>query len=149
MAAGSFVLGLWQCRTGQSQHAYVQGVALGESLNTTKKKLGKPLRQQYTAPNVCNRDARDLELHYRGMVVTLIETARHQYIVSDVLITGKPWKLNGVGIGDNSTTIERKFGRTKANNGVMSYNTRGEPYGFDFIMHKDKVSKISYNSYLC
>ena len=45
--------------------------------------------------------------------------------------------------------IERKFGRTKTNNGVMPYNKRGEPYGFDFIMHKDKVSKISYNSYLC
>ena len=127
----------------------VQGVALGESLNTTKKKLGKPLRQQYTAPNVCNRDTRDLELHYRGMVVTLIETARHQYIVSDVEITAQPWKLNGVGIGDNSAKIQHTFGPTDMINGVLPYNTRGEPYGFDFIMHKNKVSKISYNSYLC
>ena len=127
----------------------VQGVALGESLNTTKKKLGKPLRQQYTAPNVCNHDARDLELHYRGMVVTLIETARHQYIVSDVEITAKPWKLNGVGIGDNSAKIRYVFGPTDMINGVLPYNTRGEPYGFDFIMHNNKVSKISYNSYLC
>ena len=127
----------------------VEGLALGETLNATKKKLGKLLRQNYTTPNVFNNESLDLQLHYKGMVVTLIESSRHQYIVSDVLITGKPWKLNGVGIGDNGTAIERKFGRTKANNGVMSYNTRGEPYGFDFIMHKDKVSKISYNSYLC
>ena len=127
----------------------VQGLALGETLNATKSKLGKPLRQNYTAPNVCNNDSRDLELHYKGMVVTLIESARHQYVVSDVEITANPWKLNGVGIGDSSATSELKFSRTKTNNSVMPYNNRGEPYGFDFIMHKDKVSKISYNSYLC
>ena len=100
----------------------VEGLALGETLNATKKKLGKPLRQNYSTPNVCNNESLDLQLHYKGMVVTLIESARHQYIVSDVVITGKPWKLNGVGIGDNSTTVERKFGRTKTNNGVMPYN---------------------------
>ncbi|MBP6553728.1 MAG: hypothetical protein KA221_10405 [Vitreoscilla sp.] len=127
----------------------VQGLALGETLNATKSKLGKPLRQNYTAPNVCNNDSRDLELHYKGMVVTLIESARHQYVVSDVEITANPWKLNGVGIGDSSATIQRTFGQTQIINGVLPYNTRGEPYGFDFIMHNNKVKKISYNSYLC
>ena len=112
----------------------VQGLALGETLNATKSKLGKPLRQNYTAPNVCNNDSRDLELHYKGMVVTLIESARHQYVV---------------GIGDSSAKIQRTFGQTEIINGVLPYNTRGEPYGFDFIMHNNKVKKISYNSYLC
>ena len=50
----------------------VEGLALGETLNATKKKLGKPLRQNYTTPNVCNNESLDLQLHYKGMVVTLI-----------------------------------------------------------------------------
>ena len=39
----------------------VQGLALGETLNATKSKLGKPLRQNYTAQNVCNNDSSNLE----------------------------------------------------------------------------------------
>ena len=44
----------------------VEGLALGETLNATKKKLGKPLRQNYSTPNVCNNESLDSLAAMRG-----------------------------------------------------------------------------------
>ena len=144
------LLGLCAVVQAQSQHHLVNGITLNDSLAKVQQQLGKPSRQTMTEPNECNDGKADMQLHYSGMVVTLSQDAKNQFLVSSIDINSPTRLVSGVRIGDSVAQVKRVFGSGETSNNVMVYDFEpqsGQTY--EFTIRAGKVSHIKFNSYMC